>query len=201
MSKKFNCILITILSFASLILFFGIIAFQILLQPRRQTFQHGKEMAQAIQYFREVEFALDTRLNPNLILSVTTEDYLPTFLELNKSGMCEQCDRFWVISSAEIERIRVIKYTPTVSLVRAEVTETGYRINSRNYERMTPHGVVQTNIATYVFLRESPNNPWLLDDIQDYDSPNYMNPSMVTLDDYLLFDLDEIKSDKYKGGE
>lgn len=196
MTTEFSRIRKTIVLFAIVSLFFGIVAFQFLVQPWRWTLQHGEEMAQAIQYFREVEFALDTRLNPDLILSAVTKGYLPTFLELNQSGMCEQCDRFWVTSSVEIKRIRVIKYSPTVSRIRAEIAETGYRINSSNYERITLHDVVRVDTATYVFVRQSLNSPWLLDDIQDYDSPNYINPYSVTLDDFLLFDWEEIKSDE-----
>lgn len=196
MSTKLNRIQIIIVLLAILGLLLAVTAFQFLVRPQRQTFQHGEEMARAVQHFRETRLALETRLEPDLILSVATESYLPTFLEINKVGMCRLCDRFWVSTSVLVKRIRVIEYSPTVSRVRAEIIEYGYMINSRNYERITLHDVVQTDTATYVFLRQSPDSPWLLDDIQDYDSPNYINPNAVTLDDFLLFEWDEIKPDE-----
>jgi hypothetical protein len=170
----------------------GVVTFQFLVNPWHQTFKHGEEMAQTIQRFREIEFALNTRLQPELILSVATDDYLPTFLEINKVGMCERCDRFWVTTSIEIKRIRVVEYSPTISRVRAEVAEYGYRINSRSYERITPHDVARMDIVTYVFIRQDPDSPWLLDDIQNYKSPNHINPNAVTLDDFLLFDIERV---------
>lgn len=196
MLKEFNRTRTTITLLVVLSLFLVSIAFQFLVKPRHQTVQYGEEMAQAIQNFRETRLALETRLEPDLILSVATENYLPTFLEINKVGMCSLCDRFWVSTSVEVKRIRVIEYSPTLSRVRAEISEHGYMINSRNYERITLHDVVRNDTATYLFRRQSSNSPWLLDDIQDYDSPNYINPNTVTLDDFLLFDWDKMESEE-----
>jgi hypothetical protein len=43
--------------------------------------------------------------------------------------------------------------------------------------------------ATYEFVREHSSGRWLLEDMKDFRTPNLMNPSEITLDDFLLFDF------------
>lgn len=173
----------------------GILVFAswlLLLKPFQLTKLHGQEMASAIQRFREVEFAFETRLQPDLLLSVATKNYLPSYLNIIQVGMCEQCDRFWITTSAEVKGIRVIECSKTRCLVRAEVVEQGHRVNSRTHERLTSYDVANSDTATYLFVRDADSNQWLLEDILDSRVPNLMNPGEITLDDLILFDLENV---------
>lgn len=177
-----------------LLLLFFIWSF--LLRPWQLTKLHGQEMARVVQQFREVRGDLDTRLNPELLLSVATANYYPTFLDWNQVGMCEQCDRFWVVTSVKVRGIRVIEYSSTRSQVRAEIVVYGHRVNSKSYERLMPYDISQSDTATYIFLRETPSNRWMLEDMNEFTVPDLMNPNEIKLDDFLLFDWDVVEQEE-----
>jgi hypothetical protein len=159
-------------------------------QPRSLTKMHGHEMTLAISQFRLVRQALTTRLEPERILTAATEEYLPKFLDFNQTGMCRQCDRFWVTETAEVRRLRVVSYSNTRAEVRAEVITWGHMVDANTHERLRPYEAPLSDIATYIFIRETSSDPWMLKDMADFSSPNLMNPNEVTLDDFLLFDLE-----------
>ena len=141
-------------------------------RPLWLTWLHGDEMTVAVQQFRETELALETRLQPNLILSVAIEDYLPTFMELNHIGKCEACDRFWVTTSAEVTQIQVMEYSLTYAQAWAKVVTWGHMVDSRTYESLRPYEAPLEDEAVYIFVRDSASNLWLLQSVSGFTVPH-----------------------------
>jgi hypothetical protein len=177
-------------TFILLISALGYALWLFLLNPLRLTRLYGEELAEVIQNFREVEFALETRLQPETILLVATENYVPQFQRVNQVEMCDNCDRFWVVDTAEVKRIRVISYSSTQTRVRAEVITWGHTVNSRTLEPINLNQGYGSDTTTYIFVKEAQAGQWMLDDKVNFRSPNLMNPSEITLDDFILIELD-----------
>jgi hypothetical protein len=135
------------------------------------THYHGDEMKKVIQNYRSVEFALETRLHPERILSVATNDYLPYYLELNQVEMCQLCDRFWVVSSVEVKEIQVFEYTQTSSRVWARVTSWGHRVEVSSYQRLTTYEAPLQDDATYTFIRLNSLGEWKLQKVEGFSVP------------------------------
>jgi hypothetical protein len=141
-------------------------------RPAFYFWRHGSELTLTIQQFRQVEFDLDTRLHPELILTVAADDYVPIFTELNKVGRCDGCDRFWVTTSAEVRWIRVITYSPTMSRVRAEVVTRGHMVDSTTFEPLSSYEAPLQDEATYVLIRDHASEPWKVQAIEDFEAWN-----------------------------
>jgi hypothetical protein len=142
---------------------------QRVLLPPELTRLHASELAPVIGRFEAMLFSLEVQLQPDLILSVATQEYYERHLSFHPSLNCPGCGQFEITTGADATQVCVLSYSQARAVARASVTLTTVQVDSVTYQ---PVGPTSSSIyrSTYHLVRQG--EQWKVDIVTDWTPAN-----------------------------
>jgi len=152
----------------------GLCAFaywQRILLPPRLSRLYASELAPAISKFEAMEFSLEVQLQPDLILSAATGEYLEWSSNFHQSLNCPGCEQFPVTVEADATQVCVLSYSRSQAVARASIRQTTMQVDSVSYEPVAP---ASSSIyrSTYHLVRQDEVGTWKIDRVTNWTPAN-----------------------------
>lgn len=143
----------------------GIWYWQRILLPPELTRLHANELAPVIGRFEAMLFSLEVQLQPDLILSVATQEYYERHLNFHASLNCPGCGQFEITTGADATQMCVLSYSRSQAVARASVRLTTVQVDSVTYEPVGPEST-STYRSTYHLVWQ--DQQWKVAQVTDW---------------------------------